>query len=486
MRPLSGRQLPILKIQPNRGPCRLWQHQWRQFSRTVYQVPADVRKMVSVMPHKHAFASNTAQFTLPFHIKADLTEAAINEWMTLDNHKRRHFRANEYSYVPPAMIRWFMKTNRKGHPHVRFSAIFDRIASNCETRYPMELIRPARHKPIWDMRGKPPRTPELDINESFENRDLHLMALSQAFNMPYAPPFSIYMAQVPIQDLPAQLRSDLPNPYLLEGDATDIYSANVWMGSEPTFTSIHCDPEPNYFMQLCGRKYVRLLRPPLGEHLFQVTRSRIGSTTYPRIRGHEMMVGHLKQELENEIWGDWLEETPIPGRPLNSPDDSVLATDTIERAQLRLLMKEDFIWEAALNPGDALFIPAGWWHSMRSENADGRLNASANWWFRYRTAIMSPDGPSGPHSIHALHNPKQTYQEKKEDIEKSWRDQPHPTKASHKTNSLNWLNNEMSGPLEVDNEFDLKGRRKESHDTKIDRSQRRKVKLMGNGPLIYV
>lgn len=53
-------------------------------------------------------------------------------------------------------------------------------------------------------------------------------------------------------------------------------------------------------------------------------------------------------------------------------------------------MLHDAIWrepscpmqEAYLGPSDALFIPKGWWHSVRSQSDDGRLNGSVNWWFR--------------------------------------------------------------------------------------------------------
>lgn len=38
--------------------------------------------------------------------------------------------------------------------------------------------------------------------------------------------------------------------------------------------------------------------------------------------------------------------------------------------------------QVLLAPGDALFIPKGWWHSVQSQGDIGHLNASVNWWFR--------------------------------------------------------------------------------------------------------
>lgn len=48
----------------------------------------------------------------------------------------------------------------------------------------------------------------------------------------------------------------------------------------------------------------------------------------------------------------------------------------------RAVWEDDSIDEVLLNPKDALFIPKGWWHSVASNNEDGELNVSANWWFR--------------------------------------------------------------------------------------------------------
>jgi mannose-6-phosphate isomerase-like protein (cupin superfamily) len=37
-------------------------------------------------------------------------------------------------------------------------------------------------------------------------------------------------------------------------------------------------------------------------------------------------------------------------------------------------------YEALVGPGDALFIPKGWWHSIKSVGSE--VTASVNWWFR--------------------------------------------------------------------------------------------------------
>lgn len=37
-------------------------------------------------------------------------------------------------------------------------------------------------------------------------------------------------------------------------------------------------------------------------------------------------------------------------------------------------------YEVVVGPGESLFIPKGWWHSIKSLGRE--LNVSVNWWFR--------------------------------------------------------------------------------------------------------
>lgn len=161
----------------------------------------------------------------------------------------------------------------------------------------------------------------------------------------------LYVAQCSLDDLPGELSQDLPTPRAVAAAGKgDVYASSVWLGLEPTYTPLHRDPNPNLFVQLRGRKEVRLLPPRDGDAAFRDVQARLGRWGgSSRIRGAEMMEGPERELLRDVVWGE-------PGWPL--------------------------LQEAQLGPGDALFIPNGWWHSVRSRHGDGRLNGSVNWWFR--------------------------------------------------------------------------------------------------------
>ncbi|KAI0453876.1 Clavaminate synthase-like protein [Xylaria acuta] len=163
----------------------------------------------------------------------------------------------------------------------------------------------------------------------------------------------LYIAQSDIRSLPPALAEDLPVPEIVKhAGKGDIYSSSIWLGLQPTYTPLHRDPNPNLFCQLAGSKHVRLMRPWVGQSVFRGIRRLLGAPGSSRLRGPEMMDGPELDGLHRAVWVDDRDNTASE------------------------------IWEAVLDPGDALFIPQGWWHSVRSVGNEAELNASANWWFR--------------------------------------------------------------------------------------------------------
>ncbi|KAI9839855.1 MAG: hypothetical protein M1819_000045 [Sarea resinae] len=159
----------------------------------------------------------------------------------------------------------------------------------------------------------------------------------------------LYLAQAQVTSLPKQLRDDLPVPSLVASAGKgDIYDTNLWIGLAPTYTSLHRDPNPNLFVQLAGKKTVRLYTPEDGARIFQRIQAKLGRGGSAAFRGEEMMHGEEKVFLEKEVWGDGAGE---------------------EVGQ-----------EAQLERGDSLFIPKGWWHSIKG--VGNGVIGSVNWWFR--------------------------------------------------------------------------------------------------------
>lgn len=164
---------------------------------------------------------------------------------------------------------------------------------------------------------------------------------------------NIYLAQASLSDLPPSMLKDLPTPDLVSrAGKGDVYSTSIWLGHAPTYTPLHRDPNPNLFVQLCGNKKVRLFNPSLGNAMFHHVQSRIGGDANAVMRGAEMMEGMERKVLEDAVWGDGLRGA--------------------------FWEKEGF--ECEVGPGDGLFIPKGWWHSIKGVG-EGMVG-SVNWWFR--------------------------------------------------------------------------------------------------------
>jgi hypothetical protein len=183
----------------------------------------------------------------------------------------------------------------------------------------------------------------------------------------FQPNKSLYLAQCDLSLLPQSLRDDIPPPNIvaLTGKG-DIYASSLWIGIPPTHTPLHRDPNPNILVQLAGKKTVRLLQPLSGKAIYEYARrlcaevednSVISSTS---IRGDEMMVGLERKILGHFIW--------VNG---NGGDNGAAG---IEDKKIEISG-----YETTLEAGDGVFIPNGWWHSVKGigDHKDG-INASVS------------------------------------------------------------------------------------------------------------
>ena len=114
------------------------------------------------------------------------------------------------------------------------------------------------------------------------------------------------------------------------------------MGVGETYTPIHRDGNPNVLLQIAGRKRVRLVEP--------------GAWTGGYGMGEGAMQGMEREKGEEVIWGG------NGGEGMGG---------------------EKF--EVVIEAGEGVFIPRGWWHSVKGVGNGGNgglVTASVNWWFR--------------------------------------------------------------------------------------------------------
>jgi hypothetical protein len=198
---------------------------------------------------------------------------------------------------------------------------------------PLELTESARDSNL-----------QSDATETLSFRQFHapLTLFLDWMRMAETTPQStrLYLAQCQLLDLPPILRADFPTPDLVSrAGKGDVYDTNVWIGHPPTYTPLHRDPNPNLFVQLAGQKVVRLLAPEDGQAVFGAVRRQLGKSgdrEAAAIRGEEMMHGRERILLDEMVWGS----------PVSAGGDGVGL-------------------EARLGDGDGLFIPKGWWHSIK-------------------------------------------------------------------------------------------------------------------------
>ncbi|RHZ48555.1 putative JmjC domain protein [Aspergillus thermomutatus] len=271
-----------------------------------------------------------------YHPLKPLREVKIDEFRNNYFHPefpvlfpRRHFRDL------PACERWFQTVpSSNGHDRRLNTAYLQEHGGDAFV--PLELTQsPAETKSPG---ATVPELSELSFRQFHAPLSLFLdwMELqSQATRL--------YLAQCQLLDLPPVLRDDFPTPELvLQAGKGDVYDTNVWIGHPPTYTPLHRDPNPNLFVQIAGQKVVRLLAPDAGQRIFASVRRRLGRSgdrEAAAFRGEEMMQGQERTLLEQAVWAD-ADSDDIN----NVPDEG---------------------YEAHLETGDGLFIPKGWWHSIK-------------------------------------------------------------------------------------------------------------------------
>lgn len=264
----------------------------------------------------------------------------------IDIFRTRYFRPERPTILPrafidtlPASDRWFTKPSPAGSSSTP-ALDYDYLEQYADAFVPLELTQSS--------------TP----SQKLDNGDGESTTVDTSFQRFYAPlslfldwtrsdqtqSARLYLAQCQLDDLPPALRDDLPTPDLVsQAGRGDVYDTNIWVGIPPTYTPLHRDPNPNLFVQLAGKKQVRLLAPDVGMRVFSRVRMELGQSAgqdAASFRGEEMMRGRERSLLEEAVWGNG-------------------------HFRGQALLPQDAGYDAVLEAGDGLFIPKGWWHSIK-------------------------------------------------------------------------------------------------------------------------
>jgi hypothetical protein len=160
----------------------------------------------------------------------------------------------------------------------------------------------------------------------------------------------LYLSQIPLwTSSPSTSENILSSdrfPSILAN--RDMYQCNMWANINPAVTTLHYDGNHNILFVASGHKDVLLLSPA---HTTRLQANGVFSTS-----PHHSSLSAA----------DLASMFPITSFP--TPTPATPATSVLPSGAYRVRVE----------PGDALFIPEGWWHQVSS----GHCTYALNFWFR--------------------------------------------------------------------------------------------------------
>lgn len=169
-----------------------------------------------------------------------------------------------------------------------------------------------------------------------------------------------YMAQHALFDACPQLLEDICTPdyiYCFEGAAGSdddqgaaaeppSVSVRAWLGPTGTYSPLHCDATHGLLAQVVGVKRVRLLPPSAAPHLYAAPPPLQNTSLLPRAALAALAAA--------------------AGAAHSAPGSNAAAAAAALDAHPLLRQCQQLLQGVVLAPGDALFIPRGWWHEVEA------------------------------------------------------------------------------------------------------------------------
>lgn len=165
-----------------------------------------------------------------------------------------------------------------------------------------------------------------------------------------------YLTHLPIKRYFPEIFRDFHLPAWLDPDKS--YNENLWIGAKGNVTPLHFDEHNNLLIQITGSKLVRLYSPKESKSVFP----------YPV----------NKTVIENSLSGK-REFYPFNHSQILNIDepDLTLYRDFKNVTEIKTV----------INPGEVIFIPAGWWHQVHS--LDDAISINISWAAKLSECIPS-------------------------------------------------------------------------------------------------
>ncbi|KAF9009048.1 cupin-like domain-containing protein [Cyathus striatus] len=151
------------------------------------------------------------------------------------------------------------------------------------------------------------------------------------------------------------LRNDVPAhiPWCTEALGRTPDAVNIWIGDAKSITSVHSDPYENIYSVVRGAKHFTLFPPT--EALYLKERLYPHATYRRSSPGTPLRLIPSASDIPAVRWTSILD-----------PDAPNAVPDEVQRIHITIY------------PGEALYLPVGWWHYVRQSPG---TNIALNWWY---------------------------------------------------------------------------------------------------------